>query len=68
MGRRTPARRGDCLAMLIKTEKPGVIDGTEDIAALPPFEPPPWLRGGHAQTIAGRYWPMPRPGLASHGP
>lgn len=21
------------------------------------FEPHPWLRGGHAQTIVGRYWP-----------
>ena len=23
---------------------------------IPAFEPHPWLRGGHAQTIAGRYW------------
>jgi predicted alpha/beta-fold hydrolase len=30
-----------------------------------PFEPHPWLRGGHAQTLAGRYWPTPRQGLAS---
>jgi uncharacterized protein len=30
---------------------------------VPPFEPHPWLRGGHAQTIAGRYWPLPWPGL-----
>ena len=23
---------------------------------LTPFEPPAWLRGGHAQTLAGNYW------------
>jgi hypothetical protein len=23
---------------------------------LTPFEPPSWLRGGHAQTLAGNYW------------
>jgi hypothetical protein len=23
---------------------------------LVPFEPPRWLRGGHAQTLAGNYW------------
>src|ERR1700722_11052100 len=21
-----------------------------------PFEPPSWLRGGHAQTLSGNYW------------
>lgn len=25
----------------------------------PAFVPPAWLRGGHAQTILGRYWPGP---------
>jgi predicted alpha/beta-fold hydrolase len=32
-------------------------DGTQEQApgAVPPFEPHAWLRGGHAQTIAGRY-------------
>jgi predicted alpha/beta-fold hydrolase len=29
----------------------------------PTFEPHPCLRGGHAQTIAGRFWPAPRGGL-----
>jgi predicted alpha/beta-fold hydrolase len=24
---------------------------------LTPFRPPSWLRGGHAQTLAGNYWP-----------
>jgi predicted alpha/beta-fold hydrolase len=24
---------------------------------LTSFEPPAWLRGGHAQTLAGNYWP-----------
>jgi predicted alpha/beta-fold hydrolase len=32
---------------------------------LQPFEPHPWLRGGHVQTIVGRYWPMPWQGLDS---
>src|SRR5262249_12664542 len=27
---------------------------------VPPFEPHPWLRGAHAQTIAGRYWGVTR--------
>ncbi len=27
--------------------------GSSDL--VPPFEPHPWLRGGHAQTVAGRY-------------
>jgi predicted alpha/beta-fold hydrolase len=30
---------------------------------IPHFEPHRWLRGGHAQTIAGRYWPAPGAGL-----
>jgi uncharacterized protein len=30
---------------------------TTDLQLLvPPFEPHPWLKGGHAQTIVGRYW------------
>ncbi len=35
---------------------------------LPRFEPPGWLRGGHAQTIVGRYWPnlRPHPPTTSH--
>jgi predicted alpha/beta-fold hydrolase len=28
--------------------------------SVPPFEPHPWFRSGHAQTIAGRYLPGPR--------
>jgi predicted alpha/beta-fold hydrolase len=27
---------------------------------VPPFEPHPWVRGGHQQTILGRYLPGPR--------
>jgi predicted alpha/beta-fold hydrolase len=30
------------------------------MVSVPPFEPHPWLRGGDAQTIAGRYLPGPR--------
>jgi len=33
--------------------------------AFPPFEPHPWFRGGHVQTIAGRYIPGPRLRLPS---
>jgi predicted alpha/beta-fold hydrolase len=33
--------------------------------AVPPFEPHPWFRGGHAQTLAGRYLPGRRLRLAS---
>jgi predicted alpha/beta-fold hydrolase len=32
---------------------------------VPPFEPHPWLRGGHRQTIVGRYLPGPRVRLDS---
>jgi predicted alpha/beta-fold hydrolase len=33
--------------------------------SVPPFEPHPLLRGGHIQTIAGRYLLGPRVRLAS---
>ena len=42
------------------TEPPQAM--TEDV---PPFEPHPLLRGGHAQTIAGRYMPSWPSTLAS---
>ncbi len=32
---------------------------------VPPFEPHPWLRGGHVQTIVARFWPWPRHRLPS---
>jgi predicted alpha/beta-fold hydrolase len=32
---------------------------------VPPFEPPAWLRGPHAQTLIARFWPWPRHRLAS---
>lgn len=32
---------------------------------VPSFDPHPWLRGGHAQTVAGRFWPERRPRLQS---
>jgi predicted alpha/beta-fold hydrolase len=37
-----------------------IIEPRRPVAAdpdVPPFEPHPWFRGGHAQTIAGRYLP-----------
>ncbi len=33
--------------------------------AIPPFEPHPWIKGPHLQTIVGRYWPWPRHRLPS---
>jgi len=33
--------------------------------AIPPFEPHPWLRGPHLQTIVGRFWPSRHCRLAS---
>lgn len=51
--------------MLIERDEIGTEDGIGGGVVLPPFEPHPWLRSGHAQTIAGRYWPLPRPWLAS---
>jgi len=33
--------------------------------AIPPFVPHPWLAGGHAQTVVGRYLPGPREKLVS---
>jgi uncharacterized protein len=37
---------------------------TTDLQLLvPPFEPHPWLRGCHAQTIVARYWGGERKGL-----
>jgi predicted alpha/beta-fold hydrolase len=32
---------------------------------VPPFEPHPWVRGPHLQTIVGRFWPWPRHHLPS---
>lgn len=40
-------------------------DGSVMDTRVPPFEPHPWLRGGHRQTIVGRYWPGPRVRLDS---
>jgi predicted alpha/beta-fold hydrolase len=34
------------------------LDRCSGAAELPAFEPHPWLRGGHSQTIIGRYWPV----------
>ncbi len=35
------------------------------LADVPPFEPHPWFRGRHAQTILGRYWGWPTRRLPS---
>jgi predicted alpha/beta-fold hydrolase len=46
--------------MRIQTILRNTPDPDFDRAGPPTFEPHPWLRSGHAQTIAGRYWAMPR--------
>jgi uncharacterized protein len=51
--------------MLIESGDSGIMARAAGVVGLPPFEPHPWLRGGHAQTIVGRYWPLPRPRLAA---
>lgn len=33
--------------------------------SVPAFEPHPWVRGGHAQTVVGRYLPGPKRSLPS---
>src|SRR4051794_36578623 len=38
---------------------------TASVHSLPEFEPHPWLRGGHLQTIGGRYLPGRRSRLAA---
>ena len=50
--------------MTTATRTRSAPDG-EESAEFPPFEPPPWLRGPHAQTIIARYWPWPRLRIAS---
>src|SRR2546427_12216497 len=49
--------------MPIKRIQTDIAGADPDGAAIPAFEPHPWLWGGHAQTIAGRYWPIARSGL-----
>ena len=44
------------------------LESTETIRSdevVPPFEPHPWLKGGHVQTIVARFWPWPRHRLPS---
>ncbi len=53
------------MAMLIVPNPTRTNVGTDGIETLPTFEPHPWLRGAHAQTIVARYWPWPRQGLVS---
>jgi predicted alpha/beta-fold hydrolase len=51
--------------MLIESNPTETNGGAGDREAYPPFEPHPWLRGAHAQTIVARYWPSPRWRLAA---
>jgi uncharacterized protein len=48
--------------MLSRLE-PAKVSRSEE--AIPPFEPHPWIKGPHLQTIVGRYWPWPSHRLPS---
>jgi predicted alpha/beta-fold hydrolase len=50
---------------MIKTLRQTPHPQAEIDVEIPPFEPHPWLRGGHAQTIAGRYWLSGKRDIAS---
>ncbi len=45
--------------MAMSTIPTNILDRGIGAAELPAFEPLRWLKGGHAQTIVGRYWPTP---------
>src|SRR5438552_17684701 len=49
--------------MVIPPREIDIPQVASGVGEPPAFEPHPWLRGGHAQTIVGRYWPAPRAGL-----
>jgi predicted alpha/beta-fold hydrolase len=51
--------------MMIKKDQSRLSGGATGSKHFPAFEPHPWLRGAHAQTILGRYWPLLKPRLAS---
>ena len=40
-------------------------DPTASPGEVPAFVPHPWIKGGHRQTIAARFWSWPRPRLDS---
>lgn len=48
-------RDGDWLNIRMVEGLPDRRDGTS-LEWFTPFEPHEWLRGGHAQTLAGNYW------------
>jgi predicted alpha/beta-fold hydrolase len=41
---------------MIESSHRDPVSPAEPRRAVPAFEPHPWIRGGHAQTIAGRYF------------
>ncbi|MGP0065849.1 MAG: YheT family hydrolase [Isosphaeraceae bacterium] len=43
--------------MSISSSQTGFVDSGYGNTGRPAFEPHPWLRSAHAQTIVGRYWP-----------
>jgi predicted alpha/beta-fold hydrolase len=45
--------------MLTTSSQTNIVDSGCEAPGLPPFEPHPWLRSAHVQTIIGRYWPSP---------
>lgn len=51
--------------MMITKRDQRLFGDAGPVSELPPFRPHPWVRGAHAQTIVGRYWPLPYPRLSS---
>ena len=50
-------------ASLRLTTRGNQKDFSDGDLLVPPFEPHPWIRGAHAQTIVARYWGGERPRL-----
>jgi predicted alpha/beta-fold hydrolase len=34
-------------------------EASQHAEVIPPFEPHPWIKGPHLQTLVGRFWPSP---------
>ena len=47
------------MASQVEASVPSPIDLAAGFGWHVAFQPPPWLRGGHAQTLAGNFWRRP---------
>ncbi len=61
-----PVKSGVDVAMTGQRETSTAVSASSRGSdAIPPFQPHPWIKGPHLQTIVGRYWPWPRHRLPS---